>query len=876
MPRWYREELWSNFQAAGGTRKDFIPDVVSVQTVRDVTGDESHTVAIKQDSRVIGSIVERDVLRAVRRDATGAETFDEWRIAQETRTSGVDSAPFTFVARAPLLDLANAPIFSVDVNGVTLRTFTVAGMTPAQVIDTYVLPAAAAVGLSYFARGTVDATTPIDSLTIEWSNALELLQQLASLTRLELRTRANGTSGFFIDLTTIGAGAAMPTIRARKNLLGTSLLRVTDDLVTRCIPRGDRLPAGSESHSIARIILQVTAVAGSTIAVADPNGVIQPIGKDDEFNGWCVFRPKTGGTFDIVDTIKATQQFVLTSASTIVVGEYLELRSSDPRNLKVGIPGIAQLSPLAIALPYVSAVNGGDPTLLTVANALTVEPPSLAASPKPWINFDDQFVDHIATLLARTFFDTNATITGGTITFSTAAPVGTAVGDFIVTFFGSTTGVPPFGTSASGVLWEILTINGARTIVTVQPHYTNRAEVLTSPGGGQFVAIYKAGASQRVVHSFAATQQLKLAANPSAAVNNLILIDQVCSGVLPSYLDDPVAIQSPPTGFGIIARVLQQDGGRGEGNVIPNGRLAAWSNPSAEPDGYQASAATIAGGLAAEFSQNANPAFVQYGVNGKSWAVTFYDSLRAKGTAIRSPLFYLQPVGYSGLSIAAFKISLYVAAAQGDVALAVDLCSFWDPVNIKKRILLIGSSGTVGQNETVAGGGFYDFTVAGIDLKTMLVAGPNNFEMRSMSGGYYLKLYPVTTGAGSGIPLFSAYLDALAMYQVDYDPGKGVYVTGSYANQLLDAGNVQLAANAQPTKSYTLKFLDLERIPNTPWSEDAVTLGGQIDFRDPDLALVDTPRVSRMEIDELAPDNTQLVLATQKPRITTILAGSTA
>jgi hypothetical protein len=869
MPRFARNEWWSDYQANGGTRLDFVPsrDLVSAQTIYDVTGEESHTIGLVPNSRLAPIITERTVIRKVSRNAAGTESIEDWRVAQIVSASGAESAPMSIVCRSPLFDLALAPIYAVDGNGVTTRSFTIGGETPTQLITNYVLTAAAAAGMPYFSIGTITPTAPIDLIKFSWATGLSLLQQLAKLLNCELQTRQNGNAGFFIDLVQqINIGAPMPTVRSRKNLIANTRTRVTDDLVTRCEPRGAQIPGSEEYHSLARMVLVVTAVSGALITVADPAGAVQMIRADDEYNGWAVYRQLTGGTFDVVDTLKNTQQLQLTTPHTVIVGERLELRQSDARTLSIGVPAITPASGSTYAMPYISAVDGADPTLLTLGNATTTTPPAVSG-PGKWINFDNQYVDLYARLLIQTFRDTNATISGGTITFSTAAPVGTAIGFLVMAFGSLANAAAPYGAAPSGVLWEITSINPARTQITVKPHYTNRSDALGSPGAGQSVIVFAPGTQQRIVSSTTATNKIKLDANPSAAVGNLVLLDQKCAGNFSRFVQDPIATQAPPTGFGVVSKGLDRPDLRGEGNIWTNARFGHWANPSLEPDGCT-TVATGGVGFATEFSQNTNPQFVKYGAH--SWFVTFIDSARSKGTIARFTFGNLQPIGYTGLYTLCAKLSLFVGACSGDVGLAIDLVSLWDPNFITKRIATISTPGsTNAQTFSVAPGGYYDLTIPGIDM-TMF----QSFETRNQIGAFALQLSIISTGVGPAGGALQAYVDAIAGYQIQYNPGTGVFFEGSGANQLADAGHAQLDAYDTPTKSYALKVADFERMPNTPWPEDVFVKGGKIDFHDIEQNTVDTPRVARMTIDELNYENSEFTVSTVLPRLTTLLLGS--
>lgn len=860
-----RVEVWSDYQCASGSRLAMVPGVVDVITTRDVSGDDSVQLIVPRNSPAEAELLARRVIRLVRSDGAGTESYDEWRIVERTRASGADANTYTYQARSPRADLVRGDVAQLLSTGEIAHVFSVTAMTPAQIIDTYVLPALAAAGLSYFARGTVDPTAPRD-LSFEWFSPLSLLEALRDATATEMHVRRNGTTGYYIDLLDqLGAGATRPVFRQTKNLLRTEVFEQTQELVTRCIPRGGKLPGFAEYHTLARVLLKVMAVtpSGGTLIldVEDPAGSVQPIEFDDQFNnGWHVFRRLSGVTFPIVDTLKTGQQLVITSAANIAAAEYLELRSSDAQTARVGVPRIAPASG-DCRLPYISAVDGALPYRCTVTDA------NGGVGTIDWITADGLYTDLTIVHCEQRLSAAGVTVDAANqhVNFGTSV-ANIAIGDLLYWLSNGASANPPHGSTPVSILWKITSIDVANQRVDgVQAYYANRAgDVLPNPGGPVRAVVIRQVQTRQIKTSAASANTIDLTASlDPTQIGRVILIEQRSGGVLPSYVDEPVAVQTPPTGYGIIPRPLDRPGLRGEGNLIRNPRGAAWTTPSAAPDGWSASSISA---HSAEHSQNTSPAFVKYGA-GRSWDVTLVDEARAIRTLIESPTFYVHPAGFTDLSRFCLKLSLFIAEFSGDAEIQINLVTQNAAGAAASRTALTLFStdyaGVVPDEKVFSANQRLDLTIPALDINTLFTDAPR------AGVGMKLQLLALPNVA---LGIARIYLDAVAAYQITHDPGMGAYVEGSYANQLLDAANRQLRTYAQPLSEYSLKIVDLERVTG----DDPIVVGGELDLRDADLNVTATPRVIRTVVAERNPENTQLTLARRVERLTTQLAAGAA
>lgn len=319
MPRYRGVEVWSDVQAAGGSRLAAVPDVVSLAERRRLDGTDELVLGLPISSPAWSSVGEQRALRVTYQDAS----YDEWRIAAPSEARE-KAGPLAAVKCLPILsDLARAIVGRTEGDGSVAHDVEALRLTPTQHIDSFILPALADAGLTWIARGTIDATAAVD-MSYQWLSPLAALRELAELTGTELRLRRNGTTQYLIDLVTeIGAGTPTPLVIVGRNLTEVKRERSGTEQATRVYPRG-----GADDGmyaTMARARWRVSAVSGTTITLADPDGAAAPVRFDDQLNG--LYLRKTDGTLtQITDSIAATSQVVVASATGIATSQQLEIR----------------------------------------------------------------------------------------------------------------------------------------------------------------------------------------------------------------------------------------------------------------------------------------------------------------------------------------------------------------------------------------------------------------------------------------------------------------------------------------------------------------------------------------------------------------------
>jgi phage minor structural protein len=324
MPAFRRAELWSDLAAASGARLAAIPDVASLDETRRTSGDDELKLTLPVESVAYAQVKERRALRVVYVD----DTFDEWRILGINESRSSDNAKVGVVsASSPLVDLSRTLVSRTEADGLVHFDFDGLQLTPTEQINSLILPALTADGITHFALGTIDPTWPVDQV-YQWSTPLAALRQLADTTGCELRVRRNGTTNYLIDiLTAIGSGAATVDFRIGKNIKGIARDRSSTEQFTRVYPRGQVDEFGA---TMARAVWEVVSVAGSVVRLKDSAGGDGPAQFADQMNG--TYLRKASGTLTLV-SVTAVISVLLTDvtvadATSITVGDLLQFRKN--------------------------------------------------------------------------------------------------------------------------------------------------------------------------------------------------------------------------------------------------------------------------------------------------------------------------------------------------------------------------------------------------------------------------------------------------------------------------------------------------------------------------------------------------------------------
>lgn len=316
-------EIWSNLQAAGGSRLDAIPDVLSASDTKRLTGEDLLEIELPLLSRSADNIVSQRVLRVAFDD----DTFEEWRIATPSKAHATGDENRHRVQAHPIrFDLGRVIVSRAEADGSVWYDFEALQLSPTAHFNTFLAPALTAAGFTHFALGTVDTASPLlVDVVYAHSSVLQVLLELAEKANLELQVRRNGTTQYLIDLvSSIGSSAATRHILLGKDLQGVTRQENTSEQATRAIPRGADEDGFHATMAEAR--WRVASITGSDVELEDPDGGEDPIAFDDQLNG--LYLEKASGAFTLIsDTVLSTQKVTVASVAAMSVGDYVKIRT---------------------------------------------------------------------------------------------------------------------------------------------------------------------------------------------------------------------------------------------------------------------------------------------------------------------------------------------------------------------------------------------------------------------------------------------------------------------------------------------------------------------------------------------------------------------
>jgi hypothetical protein len=250
--------------------------------------------------------------------------FDEYRIVDRAVD---DQASVISITAAPfrLTDLQGAGLVSrTDSDNVVVFDFEVLGLTPAEIVTNWVLPALAAAGFGWISIGTITPTARLD-MTFAWDTPLGILLRIASATQSELDLRKNGSAGYFIDIVTkVNNAAQQADLRVDKNLVNVTRGESSIEQATRVYPRG--ATQDEFAATMARATWLVGGLGGSTFTLSDPAGGKPPVQCPGQLTGRYI--RKVDGTLTLITSSDSSnQQIVVASAAGIANGDLVQVRA---------------------------------------------------------------------------------------------------------------------------------------------------------------------------------------------------------------------------------------------------------------------------------------------------------------------------------------------------------------------------------------------------------------------------------------------------------------------------------------------------------------------------------------------------------------------
>lgn len=321
-----RAEIWSTWAAAGGVRQAVVDDATILTATSNITGSDQLNLALPLVSPALPFVVPSAVIRVEESDGV----FDEWRI--EDGPNDDDGSGLRSVQGLPIrAAMATCELVRrIDSDGTSLLDFESVGLTPAQQIAAWVIPALTRGGMAWVVAGTITPTKLLD-LTFSNDTPLSILQRIADQTEMELDIRRTG-GGYAIDIIPeIGSTQPIADLRFDKNLQpGTKRNRSGLESATRVYPFG---ASEDDRHAtMARATWLVTNIAGLVVTLADPAGGAGPIQFDGQLAGLngttAAYLRKPGGTLTAVSASSALNQTVtVASVASLAVNDLVQFRA---------------------------------------------------------------------------------------------------------------------------------------------------------------------------------------------------------------------------------------------------------------------------------------------------------------------------------------------------------------------------------------------------------------------------------------------------------------------------------------------------------------------------------------------------------------------
>jgi hypothetical protein len=231
-----RMELWDELACNAGTRQGFVPldEVYGITEHLELGGEEYIDFSVNPLGTWAFS--HGSVIRLLYDD----DDWDEYRVRVTNKTRDQNGAVTREIrAYGVKFDLAHATKLMAweQVSGLILLHHELVDITPEDMIDAIIDQA---ILPSYFSKGTIDNTTDPFTISWDWETPLSAIEELATVTKLELSVTRNGTTDYLINLLSeVGSTAENPQIRFAKNIISASVEEDSSAMATLIYPKGE-------------------------------------------------------------------------------------------------------------------------------------------------------------------------------------------------------------------------------------------------------------------------------------------------------------------------------------------------------------------------------------------------------------------------------------------------------------------------------------------------------------------------------------------------------------------------------------------------------------------------------------------------------------
>lgn len=235
-------------------------------------------LVVPTDSDAIEDFAIYNVVRFV--DGTGAnQRVWEYRIA--ALDDAVDGATVTATCSPIIHDLGRG-LIGMEIGGRIVYDLAYSLLTPAEVVDAFVLPTLRESGLSWVSVGTVQPTA---RRSLSWSRKtpLWLLGQLSEQYSVEVYLERSGTTKYTLNLTTLTPSSSQPIAWVGHNVLALDrTIQVDEQFATRIYPVGATLSGDLAPTGMSDNVWRIDAETSTTKTLSDPEGIGDPFAITNE------------------------------------------------------------------------------------------------------------------------------------------------------------------------------------------------------------------------------------------------------------------------------------------------------------------------------------------------------------------------------------------------------------------------------------------------------------------------------------------------------------------------------------------------------------------------------------------------------------------
>jgi hypothetical protein len=309
-------QVWSTFQAAGGTRLAVLTDLMALGDAAEL--DNSETLSFELPVERAAEIELRRVVRV--------ETDDdvrEWMVTDvNDAVGGSQNAMVNVSCRPAILVLAGVPV-KYEMNGEWAYNLGAVELTAESILDLYAFDSLAEEGIEWIDIGVIDSAARISLAWDRWS-VLDLVTAIAAQLESEVEFVRQPDGTYLINIVEErGADADQILLRTDKNLTDMRRSRRDGPLRTVVIPAGGVPDGGMETANIGWNLWQVTAVSGTLVTIADPAGEVTPVRFLNQLAG--LWLQKANGSRTAITASSLAQVVTVADGSNIAVGDRITI-----------------------------------------------------------------------------------------------------------------------------------------------------------------------------------------------------------------------------------------------------------------------------------------------------------------------------------------------------------------------------------------------------------------------------------------------------------------------------------------------------------------------------------------------------------------------